>query len=126
MAIDAVPLDQLEYQVGDAARELDQPFAPLGPVFRHHLVRVRLQPRDDLPAGSPRRAPAGLPRLQQDDVGARLGQMQRRRKPGKTGAHDNRVGPPLLRQHRRIGRRRRGRGPERIREGLFSHVRRLA
>ncbi len=108
LAGDLVAADQVERVVGGAVGKRDHAAAELSAEIRLDLVRVVLQPRIDLPAIVARRAPARLLRFQHDCVHALLGQMQRRRQPGKTAA-DDRDRDIFVRIERRRRRRRHGR-----------------
>ena len=87
-ALDAVPADQFEHQIGTGGDRIDDALAALGAVVTQDRLVSRLQIRHHLAECASRCAPADLLRLQHRDVDAGLGQMQRGRKPGEARADD--------------------------------------
>ena len=90
-AVEPMPRDEVEDDIGRRAGEAPQPLAALGAELRLDLVRIVLQARNDLAAVAARRAPAGRMRVEHDDVRARLGEVQRRRQPEIARADDEHV-----------------------------------
>ena len=116
-------IDQIEGEIGCAAGEIRHRPARLGAKLRHEFIGVVFQAGNDLPAIAPRRAPARFLRLDQRDVGALFGQMQRGAEAEITTADDGDIGAGGLAQRRRRWRGGRRGGPERGRKRKgFGHA----
>ena len=87
-ALDAVPADQFEHQIGSGGDGIDDALAALRPVVTQDRLVSRLQIRHHLAECATRCAPTDLLRLQHRDVDAGLGQMQRGGEPGEARADD--------------------------------------
>jgi catechol 2,3-dioxygenase-like lactoylglutathione lyase family enzyme len=115
VAVDLQAAHQVEQELRAVAHQRDQLLARLGADQADHAVGVvAAERRDDQAVVASRGAPARLLRLQHHRVDARLGQVQRRGKAGEAATDDRHVGAPLAFERRAVGRRRRGRRPERV------------
>ena len=105
IAVDAVPLHEIEDQRRSGARQSVHAPAEIGAELALHRVRVELEPRIDLSSVAARSAESELLSLEQHHGRARSRRVQRRGESGDAAAHDRHVGA-----HISLERRRRGRG----------------
>ena len=105
-----VPPDEVEDDVRRSARETPETLAALAAEQSLKLVRIMLQPRDDLAAVAAGSAPARTMGVEHDDLAdARLGEVQRRRQPEIAGPDHEHVRLDVGVERRGVRGRDRGR-----------------
>ena len=90
---------------GPVAKQFEQPLAIVGPKPRRDIVGRKPHAGVDQADVAPGAAEADLDRLQSDNLGSGLREMQRRREPGIAATDNRHIGPNLALERR--GRRRR-------------------
>ena len=120
-AREAVLVDERLNLGGPVAEQLEQPLAIIRAEPRRDIVGREPHAGVDQADVAPRAAEADLDRLQRDNPGPRLREMQRRREPGIAAADNRHVGPNLALERRGRRRRRSGHFPEAVRERIVLH-----